>query len=111
MVAALTDGSPGVRRHAVRLAEPFLNRSAEVAAGVLKLTEDGDAQVRLQVACSLGTIASGGTVIVTIMVKPNKKGQITNTATVSATGAAAGGEPATEAATDGAPIGAPHSSQ
>ena len=39
---------------------------------------------KLQVACSLGAIAGGGTVIVTIVVKPNKKGQITNTATVSA---------------------------
>jgi len=39
---------------------------------------------KLQVTCSLGTIASAGTVIVTIIVKPNKKGQITNTASVSA---------------------------
>jgi uncharacterized repeat protein (TIGR01451 family) len=36
------------------------------------------------VTCSLGTIASGGTVTVTIVVKPTKKGQITNTASVSA---------------------------
>ncbi len=36
------------------------------------------------VTCNLGTIASGGTVTVTITVKPNKKGQITNTATVTA---------------------------
>jgi uncharacterized repeat protein (TIGR01451 family) len=40
---------------------------------------------KTEVGCSLGTIASGATVTVTIMVKPNKKGQITNTATASAT--------------------------
>jgi uncharacterized repeat protein (TIGR01451 family) len=39
---------------------------------------------KTEVACNLGTVASGGIVTVTIMVKPNKKGQITNTATVSA---------------------------
>ena len=38
---------------------------------------------KLEVACSLGTMPSGGVVTVTIVVKPNKKGQITNTATVS----------------------------
>jgi uncharacterized repeat protein (TIGR01451 family) len=38
---------------------------------------------KTEVGCNLGTIASSGTVTVTIMVKPNKKGQITNTATVS----------------------------
>ncbi len=54
VAAALTDRSPGVRRHAVRLAEPFLAKSAEVAAAVLKLAEDDDTQVRLQAACSLG---------------------------------------------------------
>jgi len=54
--------------------------SASTTQGTCTLKPD-----KLQVACSLGTIASGGTVIVTIMVKPNKKGQITNTATVSAT--------------------------
>ena len=40
---------------------------------------------KTEVGCSLGTIASGGVVTVTVIVKPQKKGQITNTATVSAT--------------------------
>jgi uncharacterized repeat protein (TIGR01451 family) len=37
------------------------------------------------VSCSLGTIASGGTVTITINVKPTKKGQITNTVSVAST--------------------------
>jgi putative membrane-bound dehydrogenase-like protein len=47
---ALGDEHPGIRRHAVRLAEQHLN--AEPA--ILKLVEDEDAQVRLQLAYSLG---------------------------------------------------------
>jgi uncharacterized repeat protein (TIGR01451 family) len=40
---------------------------------------------KLEVACDLGAVPSGGVVTVTIVVKPQKKGQITNTATVSST--------------------------
>jgi uncharacterized repeat protein (TIGR01451 family) len=40
---------------------------------------------KAQVTCSLGTLASGRTATVTIVVKPTKKGTITNTATVSST--------------------------
>ena len=35
------------------------------------------------VTCDLGTIANGGTVTITINVKPTKKGQITNTVSIS----------------------------
>src|SRR5205807_1534779 len=52
--AALADPHPGVRRHAVRLAEPLLNGSPAVAAAVVKLGSDDDPQVRMQVALSLG---------------------------------------------------------
>jgi uncharacterized repeat protein (TIGR01451 family) len=38
---------------------------------------------KTEVGCNLGSIASGGSVTVRIVVKPNKKGQITNTAIVS----------------------------
>ena len=38
---------------------------------------------KAMVSCSLGTIASGGTVTITINVKPTRKGQITNTVSVS----------------------------
>ncbi len=38
---------------------------------------------KAMVSCSLGTLASGGTVTITINVKPTRKGQITNTVSVS----------------------------
>lgn len=48
---ALTDCIPGVRRHAVRLAEKHL---AEVGPSLLPVVDDADAQVRLQLAFTLG---------------------------------------------------------
>ncbi len=54
VAAALADADPGVRRHAVRLAEPSLTRDPALAEKVLKLADDPDAQVRLQVAYTLG---------------------------------------------------------
>ncbi len=52
---ALADPHPGVRRHAVRLAEPFLaTQSKRLASALLHLTTDADAQVRLQLAFTLG---------------------------------------------------------
>lgn len=51
---ALGDEHPTVRRHAVRLAELRLSRSPDLAAAVLKLTDDPDPHVRMQVAYSLG---------------------------------------------------------
>ena len=54
LVAALADKEGGVRRHAVRLAEPWLARASAVADAALKLIADPDAQVRLQLAYSLG---------------------------------------------------------
>jgi putative heme-binding domain-containing protein len=50
---ALTDPHPGVRRHAVRLCEGRLQGAPELAE-VVKLVGDTDAQVRLQLACTLG---------------------------------------------------------
>jgi putative membrane-bound dehydrogenase-like protein len=51
---ALEDSQPGLRRHAVRLAEKFLADNPGLGDAVAKLTEDVDAQVRLQAAYSLG---------------------------------------------------------
>src|SRR5581483_9236375 len=48
------DRDAGVRRHAVRLAEPRLATGSTLAERVLGLAADADAQVRLQVAYSLG---------------------------------------------------------
>ncbi len=51
---ALTDKHPGVRRHAVRLADKRLSADAEMGPALLALTNDGDAQVRLQLAFTFG---------------------------------------------------------
>jgi len=52
--AALVDPHPGVQRHAVRLAEPQLDKSADVAAVVAGLVTTEDPHLRLQLAYSLG---------------------------------------------------------
>jgi putative membrane-bound dehydrogenase-like protein len=54
VLATLGDPHPGVRRHAVRLGEQFLSATPELGAALLKRIDDPDAQVRLQLACSLG---------------------------------------------------------
>ncbi len=54
VVAALVDSRPGVRRHAVRMAEPLLASSAAVRDALAKLADDNDPQVRLQLAYTLG---------------------------------------------------------
>ncbi|HEV8292957.1 MAG TPA: PVC-type heme-binding CxxCH protein, partial [Tepidisphaeraceae bacterium] len=54
LLAALADVHPGIRRHAVRIAESQFNKSPELASAAAKLVDDPDAQVRLQLACSLG---------------------------------------------------------
>jgi putative membrane-bound dehydrogenase-like protein len=51
----IDDPHPGVRRHAVRLSEPFLQQSdVKITAAVLDRADDADPQVQLQVAYSLG---------------------------------------------------------
>jgi putative membrane-bound dehydrogenase-like protein len=54
LLRALRDPHPGVRRHAVRLSEPLLAHAPELGAELLKRVSDADAQVRLQLAYSLG---------------------------------------------------------
>lgn len=51
---ALQDSHPGVRRHALVLSESLLASDTSVAAAVLSLTDDGDPQVQMQLAYSLG---------------------------------------------------------
>ncbi|HEV7998679.1 MAG TPA: PVC-type heme-binding CxxCH protein, partial [Planctomycetaceae bacterium] len=62
--AALRDKHPGVRRNAVRLCEPFLREEGPfgsrdktalvMGSRISEMIDDPDAQVRLQVACTLG---------------------------------------------------------
>jgi putative membrane-bound dehydrogenase-like protein len=54
LLTALTDAHPGVRRHAVRIAEPLLAESDALRQAVIRLAGDTDPHVRQQVAYSLG---------------------------------------------------------
>ena len=54
LTAALSDRHPGVRRHALRLSEPLLQDTPRLQQAALRLGEDPDAHVRLQLAYSLG---------------------------------------------------------
>ncbi len=51
---ALADRHPGVRRHAIRLCEGHFDKVPDLPAALGKLVDDADAQVRLQLAASLG---------------------------------------------------------
>jgi putative membrane-bound dehydrogenase-like protein len=51
---AMRDRHPGVRRHAIRVAEPLLATDATLGPALLPFVRDKDAQVRLQVAYTLG---------------------------------------------------------
>jgi putative membrane-bound dehydrogenase-like protein len=53
VIAALGDRHPGIRRQAIRIAEPRIQQPS-VGAKLAPMTIDADAQVRLQLAYSLG---------------------------------------------------------
>lgn len=53
---ALKDAAPGVREHAVRLAEPRLLQSSELRSLVFALADDAHPRVRFQVAFTLGEV-------------------------------------------------------
>jgi putative membrane-bound dehydrogenase-like protein len=53
---ALHDSGPGVREHALRLAEPRLKDSAELVHSAIALSEDPNARVRFQAALTLGEL-------------------------------------------------------
>jgi putative membrane-bound dehydrogenase-like protein len=56
LVKALADTHAGVRRQAVRLAESHMNSSRQIASAVIRLADEADASVALQLACSLGEL-------------------------------------------------------
>ena len=87
LVAALGDTHPGVRRHAVRIAETHVDKSPTVAAAVVRLVDDVDPQVRLQLAYSLGewTSAAAGEALGRLAVRNADDPWITAAALSSAT--------------------------
>jgi putative membrane-bound dehydrogenase-like protein len=54
LLAALADASPGVRRHALEVSEPWLGREPALLARVLAMTDDPDPKVRIRLAFTLG---------------------------------------------------------
>jgi putative membrane-bound dehydrogenase-like protein len=54
LIKATQDEIPGVRAHAVRLAEHRLEKSPELQSAIVALAKDPDATVRMQMAYSLG---------------------------------------------------------
>lgn len=54
VLSALADSHPGVRRHAIRISEAFVNDSPEIGAKLLGMVNDSDPQVQMQLAYSLG---------------------------------------------------------
>jgi len=54
LTKALADAHPGIRRHAIRLCEPRLAKSPSLGELIVKLADDADPQVRLQLAYTLG---------------------------------------------------------
>ncbi len=53
-IRAMADGHPGVRRHAVRVCEPLLDDHPALGEALLKLEEDTDPHVQMQLAYTLG---------------------------------------------------------
>ncbi|MGM0489660.1 MAG: PVC-type heme-binding CxxCH protein, partial [Planctomycetota bacterium] len=54
LLGVLDDPHPAVRRHAIRLGEPLINESTAMQTAVLNRLDDPDAQVRMQLAYTLG---------------------------------------------------------
>lgn len=54
VVRALRDNHPGVRRHAIRIAERYIGTSKEVASLIIVIAAKGDVQERIQAAYTLG---------------------------------------------------------
>lgn len=56
IVGALRDSAAGVREQAVQFAEPWLEKTPELAAAVRGAADDADARVRFQTAIALGVL-------------------------------------------------------
>lgn len=54
VLAGLKDRHPRMRSHAIRLSEPFLNKSSDLVTALLPLCDDESEHVRFQLAFTLG---------------------------------------------------------
>lgn len=71
LLAAMQDPHPQIRRHALRLAEARWADAPQLLTAAIRLTEDKDAAVRLQAACSLGesNSAEAGKALARLMIR------------------------------------------
>jgi putative membrane-bound dehydrogenase-like protein len=58
---ALKDSDPRIRQNALRLSEPFLNKSKRIADAVLKMSADPDSHVQFQASLTLGELKDNRT--------------------------------------------------
>ena len=58
LLAALSDESPRLREHAIKLAEPFAATSPELTHRLCALASDPDVRVRYQLAFTLGEVSA-----------------------------------------------------
>jgi putative membrane-bound dehydrogenase-like protein len=74
VAARLHDSDSRVRRHAIRLAEPFLERHPDLGQAVAKVAVDTDPQVRVQVAYAMGrwNHPTAGAVLAALVAKPTE---------------------------------------
>lgn len=74
VIKALDDESSVVRRHAVRLSERFAKPDKiDVRKKLLALSNDSDAQVRLQLAYTLGEFSDTGQVLASLLAESDNK--------------------------------------
>ncbi len=85
----LTDTDAHVRSHAVRVAESQMSASAELTAAVMKVADDGDALVRMQVAYSAAFLkpTESATVLSEIMVRDGSNSHLKSAVESSLTAA------------------------
>ena len=77
LLHALSDPHPGVREHALRMAEPFLGKSPAVANAVLGMTKDAEPRVVFQLALSLGELQDArGLNALTEIIGPRQQGPL-----------------------------------
>ncbi len=69
VLPALADPQPGMREHALRLAEPFFASAPKLRAGAAELATDPEPRVRFQLALSAGSLppAEGGVVLAAVL--------------------------------------------
>jgi putative membrane-bound dehydrogenase-like protein len=63
LIARLRDPHPGVRRHAVRIAEAEVNNSPKIADALMQMLNDPDPQVQLQLSWTLGAWNGSGSAL------------------------------------------------